>query len=439
MQWFAGWNVAINKVFQFKSSEFFIYGCKTFGNFPLMDKTNKEQTDLSRVPIDEGSFLKQVADACPSILYVLDLQRREFTYLNSRIRDLVGVDEMYVFMRGENIFRDVVHPDDYERRMQHISGLSSLNDSEISEIEIRVKVNNAGYQWFRVYDRVFRRNEKGEPIEAIGTAHNIHEARLAIDDLDKQIKNKNRQLEALNSELKTFNSIATNDYSDTLRNLYTSLEYIVSHDAANLSNTGRANIRRAQASIQKMKLLTEDIISYTKLHEIDTNEKVVNLNTVLSDVLYDFGKKPEQYNAAIKADPLPSITGFPMLVSLVFHHLIDNAIRFGKEGVAPVINISAKELVIGDQVRHEAAQSSLKYHIITVADNGVGFSQQDSRRVFEMFSRLPNNSNKFRGSGIGLAVCKKIMGLHGGFITAESEPGKGSTFYCYFPAGKHNM
>lgn len=404
-----------------------------------MDKTNNERTEnIPGMPIEDASFLRQVADSLPSILYVLDIQRREFIYLNSRVRDLVGVDEMYVFMRGENIFRDVVHPDDYARRIQQINSLVNLKDSEISEIEIRVKVHDEGYQWFRVYDRIFRRNENGEAIQSIGTAHNIHAAKLAIDDLDKQIKNKNRQLEALNSELKTFNSIATNDYSETLRNLYTSLEYIVSHDAANLSNTGRANIRRAQASIQKMKLLTEDIISYTKLHEIDTREQEVDLNIVLSDVLYDFGKKPEQYNASIKADRLPVVNGYPLLVSLVFHHLIDNAIRFGKENVPPVINISAKEFVPGEQVKHEAAQPAIKYHVISVADNGIGFSQQDARKVFEMFSRL-HSSTKFKGSGIGLAVCKKIMGLHGGFIAAESEPGKGSVFYCYFPIGKHTV
>lgn len=381
---------------------------------------------------EDAAYLKEIADSCPSIIYVLDLQRREFTYLNSRVRDLVGYDEMYVFMRGENIFMDVVHPDDYPGRMRQIDSIVTMNDEEIQEMELRVKVAGKGYRWFRVYDRVFKRNEQGEPIAAIGTAHDIHEAKLMIDSLDKQIRNKNRQLEALNAELKTFNTIATNDYSETLRNLYTSLEYIVSHDASNLSNTGRANIRRAQASIQKMKLLTEDIISYTRLHEIDTQEQVVDLNTILSDVLNEFGKKPEQYNAVIKADPLPKVNGYPLLISLVFHHLIDNAIRFGKETIAPLITISAKEWVKGDQVKHEAAQPNMKYYEITVTDNGIGFSQQDAKRIFEMFSRL-HSSNKFKGSGIGLAVCKKIMGLHGGFITVESEPGKGSVFYCYFP------
>jgi PAS domain S-box-containing protein len=403
-----------------------------------MKRSNKDQDKaLPHASYEDAAYLKHIADSCPSIIYVLDLQRREFTYLNSRVRDLVGVDEMYVFMRGENIFRDVVHPEDYQRRMQQIDSITSMKDEEIKEIEIRVKVDGKGYRWFRVTDRVFKRNEKGEAIEAIGTAHDIHESRLMIDNLDKQIKNKNRQLEALNSELKTFNSIATNDYSETLRNLYTSLEYIVSHDASNLSNTGRANIRRAQASIQKMKLLTEDIISYTKLHEIDTQDQVVDLNTVLSDVLYDFGKKPEQYNATINADPLPKVNGFPLLISLVFHHLIDNAIRFGKDTVAPLIRISANESVKGDQVKHEAAQPHIKYHVIVVTDNGIGFLQEDAKRIFEMFSRL-NNHTRHKGSGIGLAVCKKIMGLLGGFISAESEPGKGSAFYCYFPADKGN-
>lgn len=254
-------------------------------------------------------------------------------------------------------------------------------------------------------------------------------AENAVTELNKLLRLKNRELEAINSELTTFNNIAANDYNETFRALYLNLENLIKSDATLLSNTGKANLRKAQSAIQKMKMLTEDIVSFSKLPELGSTKEKINLNNVLNNILEDFREKISFSNAEISAGVLPIIEGHPLLLSLLFHHLLDNAIKFRKEGLHPVMAIRCglvQKSVLADT-------QAMPYYEITFTDNGIGFSPDEANNIFAIFYRL-HERGKYRGSGIGLAVCQKIMGLHGGFITAQGEPGKGCVVTCLFPA-----
>jgi light-regulated signal transduction histidine kinase (bacteriophytochrome) len=257
------------------------------------------------------------------------------------------------------------------------------------------------------------------------------QAEEKIMQLNRALFSKNRELEALSSELKTFNTIAANDYKETLKHLYNSMEFIVNNDARNLSDAGKANIRRAQASIQKMKLLTDDIIAFSKIHS-EEQMTLVDLNEILAIVLTGLDEKIKTENASIVSDKLPVIPGYSPLISLLFYHLISNAIKFRKEEINPVIEVkhSTKN---GNEIEHSAALKDVTYNMITVIDNGIGFDPQEAEKIFTMFYRL-NEKGKQKG-GIGLAICKKIMDLHGGFIAAECTP-ECTTFKCYFPVQK---
>ena len=133
------------------------------------------------------------------------------------------------------------------------------------------------------------------------------QAEEKIMQLNMALFAKNRKLEALSSELKTFNTIAANDYNETLKHLYNSMEFIINNDAKNLSDAGKANIRRAQAAIQKTKLLTDDIIAFSKIHP-DEQMTLVDLNETLVIVLNSLDEKIKAENAIIRSDKLPSIT-----------------------------------------------------------------------------------------------------------------------------------
>jgi signal transduction histidine kinase len=112
---------------------------------------------------------------------------------------------------------------------------------------------------------------------------------------------------------------------------------------------------------------------------------------------------------------------------------MDNAIKFKKKDTDHIVNVTCKESINEDTIAQEEAEKNVKYHVISVEDNGIGFPQTESKKIFEMFSRL-NEKGKYKGSGTGLALCKKIMEMHGGFITADGKPDEGASFHCYFPA-----
>lgn len=280
------------------------------------------------------------------------------------------------------------------------------------------------------------KNKVGKVEKVWGIDIDITEARQTeekISGFNKALLAKNRELASLNSELKTFNSIAANDYNETLRQLYLSLEFIASNEGHNLSNSGRANVRRAQSVVQRMKLLTDDLVSYSRLQEVGIWEPRVDLNAILQEVLNDFDKRSFLVDANVDCKPLPQISGYPFLISLVFHHLIENAIRFKKEAHPPAVGVHCQESVIGSTLQHESARPDTIYHVITVVDEGIGFEKIELEKIFGIFYRINDSRNRHKGSGIGLAICKKIMDMHDGFIIAESEPGEGSSFHCFFP------
>jgi PAS domain S-box-containing protein len=280
---------------------------------------------------------------------------------------------------------------------------------------------------------IVTRDKKKKPIKVIGVDMDItHQVKaeeeiVALNDI---LVTKNRDLETLNSELRTFNTIASRDYKETIQILYTNLEYIASKEARNLSDAAKGNIRKAQGAIQKMKLLTEDINDYLYLYDLGTTKSWIDPNIILANVLSGMKGRIEQTGAQIESPELPLLPADPLLFSQLLIRLIDNAIKFRKLIVVPVIKIKYSK---ADELNAMPdALKNVPYIIIAVSDNGIGFSDDDSEKIFELFFRLHDKS-KYKGSGIGLAICKKIMIMHGGFITAESSPAHGATFTCYFP------
>jgi light-regulated signal transduction histidine kinase (bacteriophytochrome) len=287
---------------------------------------------------------------------------------------------------------------------------------------------NGRDRWFHIKCKKFNNG-------LIVTREDVTVAKQAeekIMQLNRALFSKNRELEALSSELKTFNTIAANDYNETLRQLYNSMEFLVNNDARNLSDAGKANIRRAQSAIQKMKLLTDDIIAFSKIHS-DEQMVTVDLNELLAIVLAGLDEKIKAENGTVLSDKLPTIIGYTPLLSLLFHHLITNAIKFRKQETHPIVEIRHR-VEQGVDIEHSAALKDVTYNMISVIDNGIGFDPKEGEKIFTMFYRL-HEKGRHKGSGIGLAICKKIMDLHGGFIASECTP-ECTTFKCYFPVQK---
>ena len=248
-----------------------------------------------------------------------------------------------------------------------------------------------------------------------------------LKELELEVLKRTEEIVKLNTELRKLNTITADNYTETLRHVYINLETIVTTDARNLSNSSRANLRRAQAAIQKMKLLSNDINNYLLLYDFEIKKENIEPNDILQNVIESLQKKIDESNAKIDIDQLPSLNTDPVLFTKLMTQLIDNSIKFRKENTEPLINISYS--LVDHIVDHKLLQEK-PFIVISISDNGIGFEKTET--IFEPFIQLQDRS-KHKGAGMGLAICKKIMEMHGGFITADSTPDHGATFNCYFP------
>ena len=269
------------------------------------------------------------------------------------------------------------------------------------------------------------KNDKGQIEKMLGVDVDI----TAIKQSEEKIINLNKELSFLNAELRNFNSIAAKNYSEVLRQVYIHLESIVTHDARTLSDSSRANLRRAQSAIQRLKLLTNDINNYLQLYDLGVNKQVIDPNSLIEKVVSGMKSKVEDAEAKIQTTDLPPFPADPLLFSHLMTNLLDNAIKFRKVEVDPVIKIHYSN---GTENGTPKTFGGTDYMIIIVSDNGIGFQHEELDKMFELFYQLPNQG-KHKGSGMGLAICKKIMQMHGGFITANGKNAEGASFECYFP------
>jgi len=270
----------------------------------------------------------------------------------------------------------------------------------------------------------------------VGTFTDIQHQKTANKQLETKVEErtqellwKNKELEASNTELQQFASVASHDLKEPLRKIQISGSILEEHAqqytpeiAKNLSRIGRAAAR--------MTMLINDLLDYSRL-SIETLFQPINLDEIIREILSDLEWTIRDRNAIVYMDNLPlSIYAIPGQMRQVFQNLISNSLKFIRAGVQPVIHVSAervKELSAESEVDDNGA-----YCRITVRDNGIGFDEQYLNKIFVIFQRL-NQKDAYEGTGIGLAIVKKIMDKHNGIITARSAEGAGAAFIMVLP------
>ena len=275
-------------------------------------------------------------------------------------------------------------------------------------------------------------NEMGETYAVVNVMHDVSDYVLnteALSVLNKKLESKNAELEQKNEEITSFAFIASHDMKEPLRKIHTFSDWLVQQEIGMLSETGKKLVEKINFSVNRMETLIDDILVLTKIHSDTHREEDVDLNKILKQVMDEMDEQIRQTQTTINSKKLPSIKGNSNQVFYLFKNLISNAIKFQKPGSVPHITISSEVSKAGDLNLSDQHEEYVK---ISFEDNGFGFDQHYSKKIFQVFQRL-HGKYEFEGTGIGLAICKKIMENHNGSITAESELGKGSVFNCFFP------
>lgn len=251
-----------------------------------------------------------------------------------------------------------------------------------------------------------------------------------IKHLNRQLLENIASLEQANKDLDRFAFMASHDLQEPLRKIRMFSDRLALKYNELIDEDGKTNIQRIHKAAERMQNLITDILTFSKI-SVDAPSFIdCDMNALVSEVIIELDEEVKEKKGKITMEKLPSLTVNPSLMKPLFHNLIGNALKYSKKGSQPLIHISSETSA---QINGKTIQGiTAKYCRIYVQDNGIGFDQKYAEEIFGMFKRLHHNS-AFEGTGIGLALCKKIVEQHKGYISARSKIDEGSTFIVSLP------
>ncbi|MEO7988474.1 MAG: PAS domain S-box protein [Chryseolinea sp.] len=313
-------------------------------------------------------------------------------------------------------------PEDQERKLPH----QLITEAERSGRAIHEgwRVRKDGSRFWGSITITALHNAKDEIIGFSKVTRDLTDKKNAED----QLLEYTRQLEVKNKELEQFAYVASHDLQEPLRKIQTFSGII---QQKNSSEEAVAKyLSKIDIAALRLSQLVKSLLDYSRLSNVNLYEDSVDLNLVLENVKNDFELVIEEKKVQIISTPLPTIKGMTIQLGQLFANLIGNAIKFSKD--IPVIHIAHRSVPKKEVKNNPGNLGHDVYAEISFRDNGIGFEQKFESKIFTIFQRL-HARHEFEGTGIGLALCKRIMLHHDGYITCESSPGKGATFYLYFP------
>jgi signal transduction histidine kinase len=245
---------------------------------------------------------------------------------------------------------------------------------------------------------------------------------------------KLQELNTYSLELEQITFAASHDFQEPLRKISTFSNRLMMRYVEKLDPEGKMMIQRIDQSAARMRSLLNDLVNFSNLVRNKESIQAVDTNGILHDVMAELEEKIRSKGATVHCGDMPVIRGYKSQLHLLLKMLLDNALKFGREGLAPVIRIdyllvNGEEILAGDPWFKEK-----KFHRITIEDNGIGFNDIFAEKMFKIFQRLHNQSEGYEGTGLGLAICQRVVVNHQGYIRASGRPGKSATFYCYLLA-----
>jgi PAS domain S-box-containing protein len=270
--------------------------------------------------------------------------------------------------------------------------------------------------------------------------------RALAAELEKRVAERTQELSRANSELNYLNAdlkrsnenlqqfayIASHDLQEPLRKIQSFSDLLISQYSIQ-PDEGVRFLERIQAAASRMSTLIRDLLSFSRISTQQVTPATVSLIEVINRALLDLDLRIQETGAVVRYNLLPTVAGDSFQLELLFKNLFSNSLKFRRTNTVPQIQIRAQIVAADDlPTSVKPTHAATTYHCITVSDNGIGFDEKYVERIFQVFQRLHGRS-EFAGTGIGLAICEKVVANHGGAITATSQSGQGSTFSVYLP------
>jgi PAS domain S-box-containing protein len=362
-----------------------------------------------------------VAKATNDAIWDWNLETNQVVRAGEGLEKLFGYDPAEAD-KYDNFWNERTHPDDFERWQQKLKDVASDPLANYWEDEYRFRKADGAYAI--VYEKGYIiRNPSGKAIRIIGATQDITKLREnenRLNELNEHLQQNAKELADSNAELEQFAYVASHDLQEPLRMVTGFLTQLERKYSANIDDTGKKYINFAVDGAKRMRHIILDLLEFSRVGRKEGNMENLDLNYLITEIKILFQKQIEEKKATISVEELPAIYAYKTPIRQVFQNLIGNALKYSKPGIPVKIHISVTELT--DQWQ------------FSVSDNGIGINEEYFDKIFVIFQRL-HNKDEFSGTGIGLAVTKKVIENHGGKIWVTSEEGKGSTFYFTIKKG----
>jgi PAS domain S-box-containing protein len=390
----------------------------------VYDVTERKENELALRQSEEK--FRILADSMPQFIWTADIEGN-LNYFSQSVYAYTGMTAKEI---NDNSWLEFIHPSERENNMKQWS--LSVSSGEPFIFEHRFRKHDGTYRW-QLSRGIPQKDAEGNIQMWVGTSTDIHDSKISIDKLETLVQERTQALQRSNDELKKTNSeleqfayVASHDLQEPLRKIQTFASRLVETEFASLSDKGKDYFGRMQAASKRMQQLIEDLLSFSHTTNGDQLFEQTDLTAILLRVQELLSDQIEAKHAIINCDPLPVLPVIAYQIEQLCTNLINNALKFSRPDIPAVIEIKLDS--------KPTYVSGIAYYKITVADNGIGFDPQFNERIFQVFQRL-HAKNQFEGTGIGLAICKKIMDNHKGFISAMGILNEGATFTLLFPVG----
>lgn len=376
----------------------------------------------------ENKTLHAFFNRCNAMVFMAG-QNGKINFINDAFRRYTGKHQSIQFVDIEEYFGE-----DQVQRIKNLFEICQLKGESSGDVKILRKDGN--WRWVTLQLSGKRDNEN-ETDGVIGFLLDVDPEKnqrelndASILSRTKNLEEENKILQRSNDDLEQFAYVASHDLQEPLRKISIFSDRL-EKSLNNADENTLQYLAKIRGSAIRMTGLIHDLLNYSIVSRQNDAFPPVSLEAVIRTVINDYDLLISQKKATVDLKNLPVIEANTLMMNQLFYNLIGNSLKFSREDVAPEIKISSRKVMKKDLcgIKREMIK-------IMVQDNGIGFDQEYSEKIFNLFTRL-DNQTKQRGSGIGLALCRKITDAHSGFISAQSEPGK-TVFTVYLPVKQHS-
>ncbi|MDB5240987.1 MAG: hypothetical protein JWP57_1612 [Spirosoma sp.] len=404
-------------------------------------KNSQLQELAERLRLSEQQY-RQMTNSLPLLIFSLT-SNNELLYVNQGLTTFTGKTLSELNREG---WLNIFHPDDRPAvRMAWADSVATglpfrgewrvqrgYTDDHVWHLVSATPLRDAAQQVLHWNGFLADINAQKVVEQTMRDNEELRQAQNQLETSQQQLAVNNSELSRSNTELAQFAYVASHDLQEPLRKIQSFSTMLTEQYGPALDPAAQDIIRRMQAATGRMQELIRGLLAYSRLNTEKPSFRSVPLNPLVNEILSDLETAINDRQATVKVGVLPDVRGNAIQLRQLFQNLLSNALKFTPLDRAPSVQISAS-LFSPEQMQALFPNALGAYLSISVEDNGIGFEQKYADRIFNLFQRLHGRS-EFAGTGIGLAVCKKVVENHAGYLSARSRPGLGSTFRVYLPA-----